>query len=82
MGGSFDLLQAVSLGLFSNGVVTLDQVRNLARDNVVSDGAKGFADLGIQPAPMDLILPTYLWRFRPTGQFEAIKESSRNLTRT
>ena len=79
MGGAFDLLQVVTLGLFSNGVVTLDQVRNLARDNVVSDGAKGFADLGIVPASMASILPEYLWRYRPSGQFAAIKESAKNL---
>ncbi len=51
----------------------------LARDNVVSPGAKGFADLGITPTPGGAILPDYLWRFRPAGQFEAIKASARNL---
>lgn len=79
MGGAFDLLQAVTLGLFNNGLVTLDQVRNLARDNVVSDGAKGFADLGIEPTSMASVLPEYLWRYRPSGQYAAIKESAKNL---
>ena len=71
--------QFLTGGLFTNSVLTLDQIRNLGRDNVVAPGAKGLADLGIDPVPLDLILPTYLWRFRPTGQFEAIKESSRGL---
>jgi NADH dehydrogenase len=75
----FDLLQAVTLGLFTNGVLTRDQLKNLARDNVVAPGAKGFADLGITPTALDAILPTYLWRFRPGGQFEAIRESARGL---
>ncbi|WP_425039985.1 complex I NDUFA9 subunit family protein [Primorskyibacter sp. S187A] len=79
MGWSFDMLQTVSLGLFTNGMITRDQVRNLAKDNVVSDGAKTLADLGITPTSMDAILPDYLWRFRPAGQYDAIKESARNL---
>lgn len=79
MAGGFDLLQAVSLGLIENGMVTRDQVKNLARDNVVASGAKGFADLGIVPTPMDAVLPEYLWRYRPSGQFTAVKESAKNL---
>jgi len=77
--GAFDLLQTVTLGLFTNGVLTRDQLKNLARDNVVAPGARGFADLGIRPTSMDVILPTYLWRFRPTGQFDAIRESAKGL---
>lgn len=79
--GGFDLLQTVTFGLFRNGVLTRDQLRNLARDNVVAEGARGFDALGIQPSPMDLILPAYLWRFRPTGQYDAIRESARGLRR-
>lgn len=79
MAGGFDLLQAVTLGLIENGMVTRDQVRNLARDNVVSPVAQGFADLGITPTAMDAVLPEYLWRYRPSGQFTAVKESAKNL---
>ena len=79
MGGAFDLLQALTLGLVENKMLTRDQVRNLARDNVVSDGAKGFADLGIVPTSMESVLPEYLWRYRPSGQYAAIKESAKNL---
>lgn len=79
MGGVFDLLQAVTLGLFHNGLITRDQVRNLKADNVVSPGAKGLADLGITPTAMGPVLPEYLWRYRPSGQYAAIKESAKNL---
>lgn len=79
MGGAFDLLQAVTLGLIHNGMVTRDQVRNLRADNVVTPGAKGFADLGITPTAMEAVLPEYLWRYRPSGQYAAIKESAKNL---
>jgi uncharacterized protein YbjT (DUF2867 family) len=74
-----DGVQAATLGLFHNGMLTRDQLRNLARDNVVAPDARGLADLGIAPTPMSAVLPGYLWRHRPAGQFEALKESARNL---
>lgn len=82
MAGGFDFLQAVTLGLIPNALITRDQVRNLARDNVVAPGAKGLADLGIAPTAYSSVLPEYLWRFRPSGQFAAIKASARNLRRS
>jgi NADH dehydrogenase len=82
MGFGFDMLQAVTLGLIENKMITRDQVRNLARDNVVSPGARGLADLGITPTAMDAVLPEYLWRYRPSGQFAAIKDSAKNLKKT
>jgi NADH dehydrogenase len=59
--------------------VTADQVASLAYDNVVADGARGFAELDITPISLKAIVPSYLWRFRPSGQYDAIKESARNL---
>jgi uncharacterized protein YbjT (DUF2867 family) len=75
----FDMLQAITLGLFENKVLTRDQVKNLRRDNVVDASAKTFADLGIEPNSMASILPDYLWCYRPSGQYSAIKESAKNL---
>ena len=54
-------------------------VDSLKTDNVVSAGAKGFADLGIQPTDMESVLPEYLWCYRPAGQYAAIMESAKNL---
>jgi len=82
MAFGFDMLQAVTLGLIPNGMLTRDQVRNLARDNVVAPGARGFADLGIMPTAMAAVLPEYLWRYRPSGQFATIKDSAKNLRKT
>ena len=79
MGFGFDMVQAVTLGLIENKMITRDQVRNLARDNVVSPTARGFADLGIAPTAMEAVLPEYLWRYRPSGQYAAIKDSAKNL---
>lgn len=74
----FRFAQIVSLGLVKP-MITQDQVKSLRVDNVVSEGGKGFADLGITPASMEAILPDYLWRFRPSGQYAAIKESAKNI---
>ncbi|MCG7495102.1 complex I NDUFA9 subunit family protein [Thalassobius sp. Cn5-15] len=78
MGWSFDLVKKLSFGLIK-GPITADQVKLLRQDNVVSEGAKGFADLDITPVAMEAVLPDYLWRFRPSGQYLAIKESAKNL---
>ncbi|NCW15637.1 MAG: complex I NDUFA9 subunit family protein [Rhodobacteraceae bacterium] len=79
MASAFDTLQSVSLGLLKNGVVTRDQIKNLARDNVVSGDHKTFANLGIEPTALDAVLADYLWCYRPSGQFAAIKDSAKNL---
>lgn len=77
--GLLDFASALTGRLVANRILTADQVKMLRRDNVVGAGAKGFADLGLTPTPAEAILPDYLWRFRPSGQFEAIKGSARNL---
>lgn len=79
MAFGFDMLSAVTLGLISNGVLTRDQVKQLGSDNVVGEGAKGFADLGIKPTAVGVVTPEYLYRFRPSGQYDAIKASAKNL---
>ncbi|MDY8108436.1 complex I NDUFA9 subunit family protein [Fulvimarina sp. 2208YS6-2-32] len=53
--------------------MTVDQVKQLQNDNVVSDAAiaegRTLEAFGIRPRTLDTILPTYLVRFRPQGQF-------------
>lgn len=65
--------------LVANRILTGDQVKMLRRDNVVAPGARGFPELGITPTPAEAVLPDYLWRFRPSGQYDAIKASAKNL---
>ena len=79
MAFGFDTLQFLTGGLLKNGMITADQVRSLRRDNVVTPGAKGLNDLGIVPTAMAAVLPEYLWRYRPSGQYAAIKDSAKNL---
>ncbi|MBU2956254.1 complex I NDUFA9 subunit family protein [Paracoccus sp. 1_MG-2023] len=72
------LVQTVSGGLISaplNG----DQLHLLTQDNIVSDDARGFAQLGIQPTSSGAVIEEYLWRFSPSGQYDAIKRSAKNL---
>lgn len=54
--------------------LTPDQVDLLRLDNVVSNEAiadhRTLEGLGIAPTPMARIAPSWLWRFRKTGQFQ------------
>ncbi len=79
IGVAGDAVQGLTGGLVANKVLTFDQVRNLYTDSAVSAGARGFDALGITPTPMGAILPDYLWRFRPHGQYETIQASAKNL---
>lgn len=72
------LANKLSLGILP-AMATPDQITLLTRDNVVGSGMRGLQDLGITPTDMGAVLPGYLWRFRPSGQFLAIKESARNI---
>jgi uncharacterized protein YbjT (DUF2867 family) len=44
--------------------ISRDQVKLMQKDNVVSPGARTFADLGITPTALEAVAPTYL---RPRG---------------
>ncbi len=54
--------------------LTPDQVELLRSDNVVSEAAKAagltLEGLGIAPDSLEAVVPQYLWRFRPAGQFQ------------
>jgi NADH dehydrogenase len=63
--------QAFFLGLLPSPVLTMDQVTLLKTDNVAAAGAPGLEELGITtPTSVEAEVPTYLWRFRPKGQYE------------
>jgi NADH dehydrogenase len=66
-------LQAKLLQYLPKPPLTPDQVELLRTDNVVSEAAKRegrtLEGLGIAPTPIAAVVPTYLWRFRKSGQF-------------
>ena len=49
--------------------ITRDQVDLLLHDNVVRPGAKDLVSLGLTPTAAEVILPTYLDRFRIGGRY-------------
>jgi NADH dehydrogenase len=78
MGSVMDLVQTLSLGLVP-AQITRDQVTSLRSNNIVGPDARGFADLGIEPQAPAAVMPEYLWPYRPSGQYAAIKDSAGNL---
>ncbi|PKU23429.1 complex I NDUFA9 subunit family protein [Telmatospirillum siberiense] len=57
-------LQALLMRVLPNPPLTTDQVKLLAKDNVVGQGVPGLADLGVVPTALESIIPGYLGRFR------------------
>ena len=70
---AFELVSKLPLRFLSKPLLTRDQVELLRYDNVVSDAARDdgrtLEGLGITPQSIAAIVPTYLWRFRKSGQF-------------
>jgi uncharacterized protein YbjT (DUF2867 family) len=65
----------LSLGLFPKLLtMTGDQVELLKHDNVVSEDAKArgrtLEGLGIDPTSIEVEAPSYLYRYRKTGQYQ------------
>lgn len=60
-------LQARLLEFVPGKPLTRDQLLMLSRDNVASGDLPGLTDLGVVPTPVELVVPTYLQRFRPGG---------------
>jgi uncharacterized protein YbjT (DUF2867 family) len=70
-------LQAFFLQLLPNPPLTIDQVRLLESDNVVSaaaiKAARTLEGLNIEPVAVASVVPDYLEQFRPRGQFSIYK---------
>jgi len=68
-------LQGWFLQFLPNPPLTPDQVEMLKVDNVVSEDSiragLTLQGLGIAPTAYEAIVPSYLWRFRKSGQFRA-----------
>ncbi len=72
-------MKAAFLQFAPKPLVTPDQVAQLTVDNVVSQAAisegRTLRGLGIEPEPIEVIVPSYLWRFRKTGQYRTLPEA-------
>jgi len=73
-----EIWHKVSLGIVPL-VLTRDQVKLLKTDSIVSESAQGLAELGVHPTAMDAVLDSYLYRFRPQGQYTDLTTSAKNL---
>lgn len=62
-------LKAAVLELLPAPPFTRDQLQLLKQDNVVAPGAKTIADLGIDATPVEIVLPTYMDKFRAGGRY-------------
>ncbi|MEQ8814440.1 MAG: complex I NDUFA9 subunit family protein [Thalassobaculum sp.] len=62
-------LQGAILELLPVPPLTRDQVELLKSDNVVAPGAKTLADLGIEATPLEIVVPSYLDKFRVGGRY-------------
>ena len=51
-------------------LLTPDQVEMLKTNNVVGNNTEGLSALGVAPVALEAVIPSYLWRFRPKGQFQ------------
>lgn len=69
-------LLAKCTGWLPGAPLTIDQIEMLKRESVVGPSAATLRDLGIEPASMELILPTYLDRYRKGGRFAEIRDYS------
>jgi hypothetical protein len=63
--------------LLPKPLLTIDQVRMLETDNVVSEEAKRanhtLEGLGIEPIAVESVVPDYLEQYRPRGQFSVYR---------
>jgi uncharacterized protein YbjT (DUF2867 family) len=69
-----EIIRKLSLGLFPEILtITSDQVKLLRGDNIVAPQAewegRTLRGLGITPEPFETVAPSYLYRYRKTGQF-------------
>jgi NADH dehydrogenase len=66
-------IQGLFLQMLPNAPLTVDQVRLLQSDNIVSPEARAEAraleNLGIEPRAVETVVPSYLVRFRHKGEF-------------
>jgi uncharacterized protein YbjT (DUF2867 family) len=75
-GTLFRYVWPLSTGILGAPPITGNQVELLKSDNIVSDGALTFADLGVQDLEtIEAIVPSYLYRFRPYGQYHQKSET-------
>jgi NADH dehydrogenase len=62
-------IQGFVLGLLPKPLLTVDQVRSLKTDNIITGDVKTLKDLCVEPTSMQTIVPQYLTCYRRGGRF-------------
>lgn len=76
-GTLFRYVWPLSSGILGAPPITGDQVEMLKTDNVVADDALTLEDLGVtELESVEAIVPSYLYRFRPYGQYHQKSETA------
>jgi uncharacterized protein YbjT (DUF2867 family) len=65
-------VMATATGWLPGAPINRDQWLMLQKDNVVSAGANGLAQLGIAPTPLDAVAPGWMVEYRKHGRFGAV----------
>ena len=68
-------IQAWFLQMLPNPLLTVDQVKLLRHDNVVGEGTRTLADLGVVPTAAEAVIESYLYAYRPKGQYTQLTEN-------
>ena len=75
-GAAFRYIWPLSSGILGGPPITGNQVELLKSDNIVSEGALTLADIGVtEIESIEAIVPSYLYRFRPYGQYHQKSEA-------
>lgn len=76
IGAIWRYLPPFSWGFLGDPPITGDQVELMKTDNLVAEGALTLKDLGVtELETVEAIVPSYLWRFRPYGEFHKPSEA-------
>nr|WP_070960561.1 complex I NDUFA9 subunit family protein [Hyphomonas sp. Mor2] len=76
-GTIYRFIWPLSSGILGAPPITGDQVEMLKFDNVVSEGALTLSELGVTTLEsIEALVPSYLYRFRPYGQYHQKSESA------
>ncbi len=74
----FYFLKIITFG-FLSPKITIDNIKQLQKDNIKSLGKEDETLFDFDFATVDSILPSYLYQYRPYGQYSDIKDSAKDL---
>ena len=74
----FYIIDKISFGFFSPKI-TLDNIRQLQKDNVIESLSNDQLVYDFEFVSIESVLPSYLYQYRPYGQYSDLKDSANDL---